>query len=108
MPKIDAEDELAMYLDAMDWCPPYERQYKYVPSRPRFKADFAFPSLRLLVEVQGGVYTRQAHGSITGIVKDIERGNLATLNGWRLIRVLPKMVSNGEALDLIEKVVREA
>lgn len=44
------------------------------------------PSRRLLVEVQGGVYTRQAHGSVTGVLADIDRLNAATLAGYRMLR----------------------
>ena len=95
-----AEDMLAFHLRAAGI--EFERQYAY--SRPRkFRADFAFPAARLLAEIQGGVYSRQAHGSITGVLADIERLNVATLSGWRLLRFTPQAVKSGEALQLIER-----
>lgn len=84
----------------------YEREYLYVKGR-KLRADFAWPAQQLLVEVVGGIYTGQAHGSVSGILKDIERLNEATLNGWRLLRVTPEMVTNGEALELVERALTQ-
>ena len=78
------------------------REHEYAEGR-KLRADFAWPEERLLVEVVGGIYTGQAHGSVSGILKDIDRLNEATLNGWRLLRVTPKMIKTGEALELVEK-----
>lgn len=88
MSKRNAEDELA---GALSLCGSplanYERQFRYVPGR-KFAADFAWPQDRLLVEVQGGWTNGQAHGSVSGIKADVERGNLATINGYRVLRFL--------------------
>lgn len=99
-----AEDLLAWQIKAAKLPEPV-RQYYY--ARPRkLRADFAWPELRLLVEVQGGVWNRKAHGSITGILADIDRLNAATMGGWRLLRVTPEMVKFGPALALIERALR--
>jgi len=80
--------------------PTPERQFQYAKGR-KLRADFAWPDHRLLLEVQGGIYSKQAHGSITGILADIDRSNAAVLNGWRMLRVTPEMVRSGQALELI-------
>lgn len=105
----DAEDELARLLSMSGGVlATYERQHGYVPGR-KFAADFAWPAQRLLVEIQGGIYTGGAHGSVTGIKADIERLNLATLHGWRVLRFTPDAVlreeEQGETLELIERVL---
>lgn len=103
----NAEDALAWQIKAAG-LPEPARQHQYAPPR-KFRADFAWllpPPMSLLVEVQGGVYQRRAHGSITGVLKDIERLNIATLYGWRLLRVTPQMVKSGEALQLIERALK--
>ena len=97
-----AEDLLAFHLRAAGI--EFVQQHAYAPPR-KFRADFAFPYARLLVEVQGGVYSRKAHGSITGVLADIERLNTATLAGFRLLRFTPQAVKSGEALQLIERVL---
>ena len=51
------------------------------------------------------MYSRKAHGSITGVLADIERLNTATLAGFRLLRFTPQAVKSGEALQLIERVL---
>ena len=95
-----AEDLLAFQLRAAGI--EFEREYFY--ARPRkFRADFSFPEARLLAEIQGGVHSRRAHGSITGVLADIERLNIATLAGWRLLRFTPQAVKSGEALQMIER-----
>lgn len=98
----DAEDLLAFQIKAAK-LPEPARQYYYAPPR-KLRADFAWPDARLLVEVQGGIWGRRAHGSISGVLADIDRLNAATLAGWRLLRVTPDMVvEDGRALALIER-----
>ena len=80
----------------------FERQYPYVEGR-KFRADFAFIEQRLLVEVTGGIWNRQAHGSVSGVLADNARLNAATIAGWRLLRVRPDEVEDGTALDLIQR-----
>ena len=89
---------MAIHLDELGLV--YERQHRYVPGR-RFRADFALPAYRLLIEVVGGVYTRQAHGSVTGVLKDIDRLNRGTILGWRMLRVTPQMVEDGTAKEMV-------
>ena len=93
-----AEDLLAIHLDELGLA--YERQFRYVPGR-RFRADFALPAYRLLIEVAGGVYTRKAHGSVTGVLADIDRLNRGTILGWRMLRVTPQMVEDGTAKEMV-------
>jgi very-short-patch-repair endonuclease len=102
----DAEDLLAWQIKAAKLPEPV-RQYHY--ARPRkLRADFAWPYVRLLFEVQGGLFTRRrgAHGSVTGILADIDRLNEATLAGWRLLRASTLMVKDGRALALIERALK--
>ena len=95
-----AEELMAVHLKELGVT--YERQYAYVPKR-RFRADFALPEHRLLIEVVGGVYTYQAHGSIKGVKADMERLNLATLHGWKLLRFTPHEVDVGYAKETIKR-----
>lgn len=86
------------------------RQYPYAKGR-KFKADFYILDTNILVEVNGGIWRTSgknggAHGSISGILKDIERLNLATLNGYALLRFTPSQVEDGSAITFILKVIR--
>jgi very-short-patch-repair endonuclease len=79
-----------------------EREYRFDPSR-RWRADFAFPQQKLLVEVEGGVWTEGRHVRGSGYENDLEKYNAASLAGWRLLRFTPAMVNNGRALNVIEE-----
>ena len=83
-----------------------EREYRFAPPR-RFRADFAYPDKKLLIEVEGGVWTRGRHTRGSGYSADVEKYNLATINGWRLLRFTGDMIKTGEAINTIEKVLNE-
>ena len=52
------------------------REHAYVSGR-KFRADFAWPAPhRLLLEVQGGVFSgKSGHSGIAGILRDCDRAN---------------------------------
>lgn len=84
-----------------------QREYVYAPPR-KFRADFAWPDQRLLVEIQGGIWTaRSGHSGGSGITRDIDRGNVATLAGWRVLRFGPTHIRSGEALRLVAAALGE-
>ena len=76
-----AEDLLALHLAELGLH--FERQYAYTNGR-RFKADFAVwrhgalgsgvcttEDRLCLIEVTGGIYSKQAHGNVTGDRKSV-------------------------------------
>lgn len=106
------EDELAQQLSYAGLT--FERQFRFVPER-QFRADFHLPFAGrlhgpgLLVEVEGGVYRRDVgHTSVKGILRDMTKTNLATLHGYRQLRVTSKQIESGEALTMIEQVIGRA
>jgi very-short-patch-repair endonuclease len=86
-----------------------------VPGR-KFRADFAFPDQKVIVEIDGGLFgfwgeykdkhtgrkkrewRRGGHSSIQGQLKDMERSNLLAAHGWRVIRFTPQHL-DGTAKD---------
>jgi very-short-patch-repair endonuclease len=63
-------------------------EYKFHPTR-RWRFDYCYPDLRIAIEIEGGVYTKGAHGSITGILRDVEKYTEAAILGYRILRILP-------------------
>ena len=100
MTASNAEDLLAFQLRAVGI--EFVQQHIYAPPR-KLRADFGLTANRLLVWVDGGIYSRQAHGSISGILKDIERANEAACHDWLVIRCTPDMVKDGSALAMVER-----
>lgn len=63
----------------------YQTEYRFDTVR-KFKFDIAIPSLKLAIEYEGIMSEKARHTSITGYSKDCEKYNLATVQGWRVLR----------------------
>jgi very-short-patch-repair endonuclease len=82
----------------------YECQFRIPGLGRRYIYDFAFPAQKLVVEVQGAIFKPQtAHTSGTGITRDCNKLNLATIAGWRCLQVTSNMIRDGRALYYIER-----
>jgi very-short-patch-repair endonuclease len=72
--------------------------------RPREWAfDWALPEHKVAVELDGYTY----HTSRAGWLKDMEKFNYATLQGWRVFHITPDDFRNGHADLLMEKILSE-
>ncbi len=95
----------------------------------RFDMDWKPHGYLVAVEVDGGLFARPVichhcgqqvkrrlqngrmvtvreggrHNSGTGYEKDAEKLNEAALYGWRVLRVTPKAIASGQAIDWIER-----
>ncbi len=101
----DLEDLLAQHIQYAG-LPTPEREYRFAPPR-RYRADFAYPEKMLLIEVEGGVWVHGAHTRGGHYNSDCEKYNLATVNGWRVLRFTSNMIKDGSALKTIEEVLNE-
>jgi very-short-patch-repair endonuclease len=83
------------------------REHKFHPIR-KWRFDFAWPSQDVAVEVQGGIWLgkRGRHTSGTGMARDIEKSNSAALLGWRLFAYTADMISSGQAVEQLGRVLR--
>jgi very-short-patch-repair endonuclease len=107
--KPDIEGLLLWHLKVAGFPEP-ERQVRFARKEVKrnWSADFAYPALRILIEVEGGVYSNGRHVRGAGYTEDCRKYNWASMLGWTLIRVTGKMVETGEALDFIEEAYRRA
>ena len=72
----------------------------------KWRFDFAWPSLRVACEVDGGIWMDGgAHSLPSNIERDIEKGNAAVMDGWQVLRFTPQMVQSGAAVRLLEKLL---
>jgi len=95
------EAELALQIRALGLPEPI-REYQAIKGR-KFRFDFAWLEQRLLVEVNGGTYTKGAHSTGRGIARDYEKANLAVLQGWRVLSFDGTAVKSGEAVEVIRQ-----
>lgn len=63
-------------------------EYRFCPTR-RWRLDYAWPELRVALEVEGGIWTRGRHNRGTGFLRDMEKYNALAAAGWRLFRCVP-------------------
>lgn len=100
------ERTLETHLMALATCQPFEREYKFHPSR-KWRFDFAWPAVYVAAEVEGGLWIKGRHNRAEGFRKDCEKYNEAVLHGWRVLRFTPEMVESGEAVNVIERMLKE-
>ena len=92
--------------DRWPWPEP-EREYRFAPGR-RYRADFAWPEQRVLVECEGGGWTGGRHTRGTGFEADLAKYALAQRLGYNVVRVSQRMISSGEALATIEAALKKS
>ena len=95
-----AQDALFLRLVKQAGLPKPEAEYKFHPTR-KWRFDFAWPGLKLAVEVDGGTWAGGRHSRGQGYEDDCVKLNEAVLAGWRVLRVTPAMIHDGRAVDAI-------
>lgn len=85
-----------------------DREYKAIRSR-RFLWDFADPDIRLLIEIQGGTWSRyrSGHSTGSGIRRDAEKNNLAVSEGWSVLYFTSDMIRSGSAFVFTASLIKE-
>lgn len=53
----------------------------------RWRFDYAFPALKVAVEVDGGVWSGGRHINPAGYINDMEKLNTAASMGWLVLRI---------------------
>lgn len=103
----EAEDTLAYQLQTATRfafkreyraCPPRLWRYDFLVGLPTGPSD----RLMVLVDIDGGQWTG-GHSRGVAFEPNVEKHNEATLRGFMVLRVTPKMVKDGRALQLIER-----
>jgi very-short-patch-repair endonuclease len=74
-----------------------------MPRRWRF--DLAWPEHLLAVEIDGGGYVNGRHSRGKGMDNDCEKFAIAMIMGWRVLRVTPTHVQNGQAIQWIQSLL---
>ena len=75
----------------------FKTEYQFAPPR-RWRADFAYPEEKILIEIEGGSWIKGRHSYGPGFENDCRKYNTAELMGWTVLRFTPHMVKSGEAI----------
>lgn len=95
------EDEFTFQLSAAG-LPRPEAEYKFAAPR-RWRFDFAYPGLKLAIELEGGIWTDGRHTRGSGFEGDCEKYNEAALRSWKVLRFTGAMIKDGRALRTVER-----
>lgn len=68
-------------------------EYKFHPLR-KWRADYAWPLHKVIVEVEGGAYTQGRHTRGAGFVADMCKYNNAALLGYAVLRYTPQQIGD--------------
>lgn len=98
--ETEAQDRLVQWVKDLH-LPECIPNYPFMLPRRKFELDLAWPGWRLGVEVEGSIWTGGAHGRGTGIERDMEKANIATLEGWRILRVTTRQAKSGSCIPMI-------
>lgn len=81
-------------------------EFRFCPAR-KWRADWHFPP-RILLEIEGGIWTGGRHTRGKGYSRDLEKYNEAALLGYTVLRVTPEQVNDGTAFALVKRAIDAA
>lgn len=89
---IKGENERLLYEILNDAYPhQWESEYKGINGR-KFRFDCANPEKKIAIEIEGGLWITGRHNRPVGMIQDLEKYNLAVLEGWKILRYTPEML----------------
>ena len=81
-----------------------QKEYRFHSVR-KWRFDYAFPSLKVAVEVDGGIWTGGRHNMPVGYINDMEKLNTAASMGWLVLRITTDDRFHIKSLNLIKETV---
>ena len=82
----------------------FEQEFKFHPTR-KWRADFHLKGKKVLVEVEGGIWSNGRHTRGKGYLGDLDKYNAATMMGYQVIRFSTEQVKSGKAIEQILKLI---
>ena len=98
------EATLALHFQAYGLYP--EAEYRFSKDR-KFRFDFAFPTRKIAVEVEGGTWVQGRHNRGSSIEADLEKYNQAAIEGWMVLRFTTSQVKDATAIDTIMRALQQ-
>ncbi|WP_151833584.1 DUF559 domain-containing protein [Acinetobacter ursingii] len=103
--RVQSEGEVTLARDLRVLKIGFEQEYKFHPER-KWRADFLITGTKILVEVEGGIWSGGRHTRGKGFIADMEKYNAAAVMGFKVLRFSTEQVKSGLAIKQIENLVR--
>jgi len=97
-PSISLEREFSA---VEEWERDFQERYAKSKRSKRYRADFAHPESRSLIEIQGGTYMRGRHVSGSGYERDARKYNLAMMSGWKVFLLTSATAKDSAWIEMI-------
>ncbi|MFX5408203.1 DUF559 domain-containing protein [Acinetobacter baumannii] len=82
----------------------FEQEYKF-HSKRKWRADFLITGTKILIEVEGGIWSGGRHTRGKGYIGDMEKYNSAAMMGFTVLRFSTDQVKAGVAIKQIEQLM---
>ena len=79
------------------------KEYRFDKMR-KYRLDFAHPSTRIGIEINGGIWKKGGHSSGSGLTRDYKKINLLSSLNWRVFLLSSEMITI-ENLELIARTI---
>lgn len=103
--RVQSEGEVTLARDLRAVKINFEQEYKFHPER-NWRADFLITGTKILIEVEGGIWSGGRHTRGKGFIADMEKYNAAAVMGFKVLRFDTQQVKSGLAIKQIENLVR--
>lgn len=103
--RVQSEGEVTLARDLRALKIRFEQEYKFHPER-NWRADFLITGTKILIEVEGGIWSGGRHTRGKGFIADMEKYNAAAVMGFKVLRFDTQQVKSGLAIKQIENLVR--
>lgn len=100
--KVESEGESLLVIQLKALKIEFEREFKFHQKR-KWRADFHLIGKKILIEVEGGIWSGGRHTRGKGYIRDMEKYNAATALGYRIFRYSTEQVKSGLAIQQIQK-----
>ena len=78
------------------------QEHRFHPVR-KWRFDYAFPEIKLAIEINGGAFINGRHNRSTGAINDWLKLNAAQRLGWCVLQYTPSNFDYTEVLQIIEE-----
>ncbi|WP_407580990.1 DUF559 domain-containing protein [Acinetobacter pittii] len=102
--RVVSEGEAALVQHLKSHKIGFEKEYKFHPTR-KWRADFLITGTKILIEVEGGIWSGGRHTRGKGYLGDLEKYNEAAMMGFTVLRFSTEQVKSGVAIKQIEQLV---
>ncbi|MDV2441685.1 hypothetical protein QR665_19840 [Acinetobacter gerneri] len=101
---VESEGEARLLQQLKTYKIEYVKEFQFNSGR-KWRADFHLIGTKILIEVEGGIWSNGRHTRGKGYIADMEKYNSATALGYSVYRYSTEQVKSGLAIEEIRRLV---